>query len=107
MPRVQIYCYGCSATVSVATTRSADDLSRAGWSLVKGETYCSRCGEAHAPPQDASAGDSGEGAASQSGGAISPEAGQPRRDAVTFSAADAPDHSRMRLLARGQRSGSG
>lgn len=105
MPRVQIYCYGCSATVAVATTRSADDLSRAGWSLVKGETYCSQCGEAHAPSQDASAGASGENAASQSGGAISSEAGPPQSDTVASSTADAPDRSQTRFLGRGQRLG--
>jgi hypothetical protein len=43
MPRVQIHCYGCDATVPVATDKSADDLSRAGWSLVHGETYCRKC----------------------------------------------------------------
>ncbi len=43
MPRVQIHCYGCDATVPVGTDRSAEDLSRAGWSLARGETYCPKC----------------------------------------------------------------
>ncbi len=49
MPRVQIHCYGCDATVPVATDRSAEDLSRAGWSLARGETYCPKCAPAVAP----------------------------------------------------------
>lgn len=49
MPRVQIHCYGCSATVSVATARSTEDLRRAGWSLLKGETYCPACAPAQVP----------------------------------------------------------
>jgi hypothetical protein len=105
MPRVQIYCYGCSATVSVATARSANDLSRAGWSLVKGETYCSRCGEAHAPSQDASAGGGGEDAASQSVGAISSEAGAPRSADVASTRAAAPNHSQTRFPRRGRQLG--
>jgi hypothetical protein len=47
MPRVQIHCYGCDATVPVATAKSTEDLGRAGWSLAHGETYCPRC----APPR--------------------------------------------------------
>ncbi len=105
MARVQIYCYGCSATVSVATARSAEDLSRAGWSLVNGETYCSRCGRAHAPAQDDSAGGSRENASSQGGGVISSEAGPPRSDDRASTPAAAPDHSQTRLLGRGQRLG--
>src|SRR5271157_88929 len=49
MPRVQIHCYGCDATVAVATSRSTDDLDRAGWSLVKGETYCPKCAPERVP----------------------------------------------------------
>ena len=43
MPRVQIHCYGCDATVPVATSKSAEALDRAGWSLAHGETYCPGC----------------------------------------------------------------
>jgi hypothetical protein len=46
MPRVQIHCYGCDATVPVATDKSAEDLARADWSLVHGETYCRKCAPA-------------------------------------------------------------
>jgi hypothetical protein len=51
MPRVQIHCYGCDATVPVAPDKSADDLSRAGWSLVHGETYCRKCAPARVSTQ--------------------------------------------------------
>jgi hypothetical protein len=49
MPRVQIHCYGCDATVPVATDKSAEDLNRAGWSLAQGETYCPKCAPVRAP----------------------------------------------------------
>ena len=56
MPRVQIHCYGCDATVPVTTARSTEDLNRAGWSLAQGETYCPKCAPARVPPPVASAG---------------------------------------------------
>ena len=49
MPRVQIHCYGCDATVPVATAKSSEDLNRAGWSLAHGETYCPKCARARVP----------------------------------------------------------
>ncbi len=49
MPRVQIHCYGCDATVAVATSRSSEDLHRAGWALAHGETYCPKCAPARVP----------------------------------------------------------
>ena len=55
MPRVQIHCYGCDATVPVATAKSTEDLNRAGWSLAHGETYCPKCAPARAPSPVASA----------------------------------------------------
>jgi hypothetical protein len=58
MQRVQIHCYGCDATVPVATDRSAEDLSRAGWSLLHGETYCRKCSPA---PVSTPAGPAAEG----------------------------------------------
>jgi hypothetical protein len=64
MPRVQIHCYGCDATVPVATTRSSEDLSRAGWSLHKGETYCPKCAPERVPPGAVSAAEGEEVAAS-------------------------------------------
>lgn len=56
MSRVQIHCYGCDATVPVATASSAEDLSRAGWSLARGETYCPTCAPAVPPSPEAPAG---------------------------------------------------
>ena len=49
MPRVQIHCYGCDATVPVATDSSTEDLHRAGWSLAHGETYCPKCAPTRVP----------------------------------------------------------
>jgi hypothetical protein len=62
MPRVQIHCYGCDATVPVATSKSAEDLNRAGWSLAHGETYCPKCAPERVPSPVASA-DAGDGVA--------------------------------------------
>jgi hypothetical protein len=56
MSRVQIHCYGCDATVPVATATSAEDLSRAGWSLARGETYCPACAPAVLPSPEAPTG---------------------------------------------------
>jgi hypothetical protein len=64
MPRVQIHCYGCDATVPVATARSSEDLRRAGWSLHKGETYCPKCAPERVPPNAVSAVDGEDIAAS-------------------------------------------
>jgi hypothetical protein len=55
MPRVQIHCWGCDATVPVATSKSAEDLDRAGWSLARGETYCPNCAPERVPAPAASA----------------------------------------------------
>ncbi len=66
MPRVQIHCYGCHATVAVATSRSTEDLDRAGWSLVQGETYCPKCAPARVPAGVAAKG-SGDGLADGDG----------------------------------------
>jgi hypothetical protein len=68
MPRVQIHCYGCDATVPVATARSTEDLSRAGWWLAGGETYCPVCAPARVPTVPTGPGEnveasSGDGAA--------------------------------------------
>jgi hypothetical protein len=75
MPRVQIHCYGCDATVPVATDRSAEDLSRAGWSLARGETYCQKCAPAAAPApaQPSGAGDDAEASSAGEVAAISPD----------------------------------
>jgi hypothetical protein len=62
MPRVQIHCYGCDATVPVTTAKSTEDLNRAGWSLAHGETYCPKCAPARVPAPVASTG-SGDDAA--------------------------------------------
>ncbi len=56
MPRVQIHCYGCDATVPVTTAKSTEDLNRAGWSLARGETYCPKCAPARVPATVASPG---------------------------------------------------
>jgi hypothetical protein len=66
MPRVQIHCYGCDATVAVATSRSTEDLDRAGWSLIQGETYCPQCAPARVPAGVAAKG-SGEEVADADG----------------------------------------
>jgi len=68
MPRVQIHCYGCDATVAVATTSSTEDLDRAGWSLVKGETYCPKCAPARVPAGVAAKGSRDENADGDGGG---------------------------------------
>jgi hypothetical protein len=66
MPRVQIHCYGCRATVPVATAKSSEDLNRAGWSLAHGETYCPKCASAPVPsPVAASEEGDGEEGSSQ------------------------------------------
>jgi hypothetical protein len=62
MPRVQIHCYGCDATVPVATDKSTEDLNRAGWSLAHGETYCPKCAPARASSPVASADAGGDAA---------------------------------------------
>jgi len=67
MPRVQIHCYGCDATVPVATERSAEDLTRAGWSLARGETYCPRCAPAVLPAPKPATGAGDEVEASSDG----------------------------------------
>lgn len=67
MPRVQIHCYGCDATVPVATATSAADVTRAGWSLIRGETYCPACAPA-VPPSPEAPGDAGDGATSTGAG---------------------------------------
>ena len=79
MPRVQIHCYGCDATVPVATDRSAEDLSRAGWSLVRGETYCQKCAPAAppAPAQPSGAGDDAEASSASEVAATSPSSEAP------------------------------
>lgn len=105
MPRVQIYCYGCSTTVSVATARSAEDLSRAGWSLVKGETYCSRCGETRAPAEDASSGGGDESAPSEGREAVAGDAGATRSGAVTSTALATTDNLESGFRRRGQQLG--
>jgi hypothetical protein len=69
MPRVQIHCYGCDATVPVATSKSAEDLDGAGWSLAKGETYCPKCAPERAPSPVASAGDDSVEASDHAAGA--------------------------------------
>ena len=53
---MQLHCYGCDATVPVATA-STEDLNRAGWSLAHGETYCPACAPARVPVVPAGAGD--------------------------------------------------
>ncbi len=67
MPRVQIHCYGCAATVPVATAKSKTDLDRAGWSLAHGETYCPKCAPERVPTPAAST-DSADSAEAGDGG---------------------------------------
>lgn len=43
MGKVEIHCYGCSATVRGHEGRPGDDLRRDGWALAHGETYCPSC----------------------------------------------------------------
>jgi hypothetical protein len=69
MPRVQIHCYGCDATVPVAMAKSTEDLNRAGWSLAQGETYCPKCAPARAPSPVASTDDDAAEASDDGAGA--------------------------------------
>ncbi len=54
MARVQIHCYGCSATTTVAESRMADDLRLAGWTVDRGQTYCHTCAARRVPAGAAS-----------------------------------------------------
>ncbi len=49
MARVQIHCYGCSATTAVSESRMADDLRLAGWAVSHGKTYCHTCAAQRVP----------------------------------------------------------
>jgi hypothetical protein len=122
MPRVQIHCYGCDATVPVATAKSTEDLNRAGWSLAHGETYCRKCAPARVPSPVASA-DAGDDAAGagDDGADAGDDGARPGDDLEAFAAAVAAsiaggDHTperpaapgrAARVLARIPRPGSG
>ena len=103
MPRVQIHCYGCDATVPVATAKSAEDLNRAGWSLANGETYCPRCAPARVPSPVPSA---DSGADGSEAGAELAGAGGDIAGAGAELEASAPGLAAS-LLARLPRPGSG
>ena len=93
MPRVQIHCYGCDATVSVATASSTEDLSRAGWSLVHGETYCPKCAPARVSSLLVSAGEGDDTKASPT----------PLDDDATATAVASSEHSSTATLSGIQR----
>jgi hypothetical protein len=46
MGMVRIHCWGCSKSVTVDEHASAEGLTRAGWALAHGETYCEQCARA-------------------------------------------------------------
>jgi hypothetical protein len=106
MPRVQIHCYGCDATVPVATAKSAEDLNRAGWSLAHGETYCPQCAPARVPSPASSPGAGDEapetGGESAQAGENGTEAGNGPEDPSSKGLTGA-----ARVLARIPRPGSG
>jgi hypothetical protein len=103
MSRVQIHCYGCDATVPVATASSAEDLSRAGWSLARGETYCPACAPAVPPAPEAPAGpDDGAISADREAAAIAASADIAMRSRPARSASRTLARIRRPRLGRGR-----